>query len=102
MGAPRLSGAARCTDATSPCASRTGRNARTQIANALPDQFELPVLFYVLTILAMITRHADLLFVVLAWMFVAMRLVHAYIHVTSNNCAPARQRVYRGRRSCWC
>jgi hypothetical protein len=45
----------------------------------------VPVLFYVLTILAWITRHADLLFVVMAWIFVALRLVHAYIHITDND-----------------
>ena len=56
----------------------------TQIANSYQSQLELPVLFYVLTILAVITRHADLLFVVLAWVFVLSRLVHAYIHLTSN------------------
>jgi hypothetical protein len=56
----------------------------TQIANAYHNQLELPVLFYVLTILAIITRHADLLFVVLAWLFVVLRLVHAHIHLTSN------------------
>ena len=56
-----------------------------QISNAYHNQLELPVLFYVLTILAWITRHADLLFVLLAWLFVASRLVHAYIHVTDNN-----------------
>lgn len=51
---------------------------------AFLNQFELPVLFYVLTILALYTRHADLLFVLLAWVFVALRLMHAYVHVTSN------------------
>jgi hypothetical protein len=57
----------------------------TQIANAYQNQLELPVLFYVLTILAIITRHADLMFVVLAWVFVVLRLIHAYVHVTSNH-----------------
>jgi hypothetical protein len=56
----------------------------TQFANAYKNQFELPVLFYVLTILAWITRQADLLFVILAWVFVLTRLAHAYVHVTSN------------------
>jgi hypothetical protein len=56
----------------------------TQIANAYHNQLQLPVLFYVLTILAIVTRHADLLFVVLTWIFVVLRLAHAYIHVTSN------------------
>jgi hypothetical protein len=57
----------------------------TQIANAYHNQLELPVLFYVLTVLAIITRHADFLFVVLAWLFVLLRLAHAYVHVTSNH-----------------
>jgi hypothetical protein len=55
-----------------------------QISYAVQNQLELPVLFYVLTILAIISRHADLLFVVLAWIFVLFRLLHAYVHVTSN------------------
>ena len=57
----------------------------TQIANAYHNQLELPVLFYVLTILAIVTRHADFLFVVLAWLFVLLRLVHVAIHLTSNH-----------------
>ena len=59
----------------------------TQIGNAYHNQLELPVLFYVLTVLAIITRHADLLFVVLAWAFVVLRLVHVAIHITSNRLA---------------
>ena len=55
-----------------------------QIANAYHNQFELPVLFYALVALALFTRKADLLFVVMSWMFVASRLVHAAIHTTSN------------------
>jgi hypothetical protein len=55
-----------------------------QAANSFSNQFELPVLFYVLTILEWVTRHAGLLFVVLAWVFVILRVVHAYVHVTSN------------------
>jgi hypothetical protein len=56
----------------------------TQIGNAYQNQLELPVLFYVLTILAIMTRKADLVFVMLAWVFVVLRLVHVYVHVTSN------------------
>jgi hypothetical protein len=56
-----------------------------QVGNAYHNQLELPVLFYVLTILAWITRHADFLFVVLAWVFVLLRIFHAGIHTTSND-----------------
>ena len=57
----------------------------TQIGNCAHNQLELPILFYVLTILAWITKQADLVFVVMAWVFVILRLVHATIHVTDNN-----------------
>jgi hypothetical protein len=55
-----------------------------QVAYAFSNNFELPVLFYVLTILEIITHHADLVFVVLAWIFVLMRLAQAYVHTTTN------------------
>lgn len=58
-----------------------------QIANAAHNQLETPVLFYVLTILAIITRQADLVFVVMAWIYVALRLAHACVHVTTNRLA---------------
>ena len=57
----------------------------TQFGYAFANQFELPVLFYVLTILAIITHHADLLFVLLAWIFALMRVLQAVVHVTNNN-----------------
>jgi len=57
----------------------------TKIGNSYNSQFQLPVLFYVVVILAYVLRTADLLFVVLSWLFVATRFGHAYIHVTSNH-----------------
>jgi hypothetical protein len=56
-----------------------------QVGYSFQNQFEVPMLFYVLTILAIITRHADVLFVIMAWIFVLSRLAHAYVHCTSNN-----------------
>ena len=56
----------------------------TQFANAFSNQFELPVLFYVLTILEYVTHLAGIVFVVLAWVFVIFRILQAYVHVTSN------------------
>ena len=57
----------------------------TQIGNSYNNQLQLPVLFYVLVILAWITRKADLMFVVLSWVFVISRIVHARIHTTTND-----------------
>jgi hypothetical protein len=51
------------------------------------DGFDLSLLFYVLTILAWITRHADGLFVGLAWIFVILRITHAATQATSNDAA---------------
>ena len=57
----------------------------TQIGNCFSNQFEVPVLFYILIALALPLRHADLFIVLMSWVFVATRLVHAGIFVTSNN-----------------
>jgi hypothetical protein len=56
----------------------------TQIGNAYHNQLEHPVLFYVLVAFSLITRQADFLFVVMSWLFVVFRLVHAYVFVTTN------------------
>ena len=57
----------------------------TKIGNAFRNQFELPVLFYVLVVLAIMARKADYLFVIMASIFVASRIAHAAIHAGSNN-----------------
>ena len=48
------------------------------------NQFELPVLFYAVAGFALITRGVDFLMLLLAWLFVLTRLVHAAIHVGPN------------------
>lgn len=57
----------------------------TQIGNCFKNQFEMPVLFYVLIALALPLRHVDLVIVSLSWIFVLTRFVHAGIFVTSND-----------------
>ena len=57
----------------------------TQLGNCFANQFELPVLFYVLIAVALPLRHADLIIVMLSWVFVVTRFVHAGIFVTSND-----------------
>jgi len=64
-----------------------------QIGYCFSNQFELPVLFYLLTVLEVITRHADLVFLVLAWVFVLTRLMHALVY-TSSNVVPRRGAWY--------
>jgi hypothetical protein len=55
-----------------------------KIGNSFQNQLELPMLFYVLAILAIIAHKADLLFVVLSWLFVASRFAHAFVHTGAN------------------
>jgi hypothetical protein len=52
----------------------------------IAGQFDVPVvLFFVLIALAMPLRHADLIVVMLSWIFVVTRFAHAGILVTSND-----------------
>ena len=57
----------------------------TQIGNCFSNQFEIPLLFYVLIALALPLRKVDLVLVLLSWVFVVTRFVHAGIFVTSND-----------------
>ena len=65
--------------------TRALEGRETQLGNCFSDQFELPLLFYILIALALPLRHADLVIVLLSWVFVVTRFVHAGIFVTSNN-----------------
>jgi hypothetical protein len=56
-----------------------------QFGNCFSNQFELPMLFFVLIAFIVITRVGDLLLLILAWVFVLSRLAHAYVHTTSND-----------------
>lgn len=64
-----------------------------QIANSFANQFELPVLFYVAALLAIVMGQVDWIVAGLAVAFVALRLLHAFIHVT-NNMVIRRFQVY--------
>ncbi|GLK86049.1 MAPEG family protein [Ancylobacter defluvii] len=59
-----------------------------QASKSLRNQFEMPVLFYVLSLLVLVTRKADFLYIVLAWIFVVSRWVHASIHCGPNAIGP--------------
>ena len=50
----------------------------------LKNLFELPVLFYAIVIYLWITRQADDLYVILAWVFAIFRALHSLVHCTVN------------------
>lgn len=47
--------------------------------------FELPALFYVACVVAIILNRSEDYFVIHAWFFVIFRYIHSYIHVTYNH-----------------
>lgn len=57
--------------------AKTGRNFN--------NQFEVPVLFYAAAILHIVMQAESGLGLILAWVFVVLRYVHAFIHITYNH-----------------
>ncbi|MGN6549868.1 MAG: MAPEG family protein [Pararhizobium sp.] len=51
----------------------------------LANQFELPVLFYVVCLSLYVTHGANYFAVALAWLFVVFRVAHASVHLTAND-----------------
>ena len=56
----------------------------TKRAANFRNQFELPVLFYAVVAFALLTKGADFPMLVLAWLFVLTRVIHAAIHIGPN------------------
>lgn len=66
--------------ATRPMLSEQEMAANDNLMNL----FELPVLFYALCLALAVTGFDDRLFVLGAWAFVGLRLVHSVVHCTWN------------------
>ena len=64
-----------------------------KINNNIRNQFEVPVLFYVTSLALAAAPSVPTIAVVLAWGFVASRVVHAYVHIYPNH-VPTRRRVF--------
>lgn len=54
------------------------------------NQFEVPVVFYALCLFFAITNGVSQIVVVTAWVFVAARVIHAFIQLTKNVIFPYR------------
>jgi len=57
----------------------------TKTTRNFNNQFEIPVLFYVVCTLYISLDVTSLFAVILAWLFVAFRYLHSYIHLTYNH-----------------
>ncbi|MGH8031406.1 MAG: MAPEG family protein [Luteimonas sp.] len=56
----------------------------SRVADNFRNLFELPVLFYLATVVAAIAELATPIMLALAWLFVALRFVHSAIQCTYN------------------
>ncbi len=50
----------------------------------LANQFQFPILFYVVCMILASIDAVSTTVLVAAWLFVATRIVHAYVHITTN------------------
>jgi len=65
-----------------------------QVANNIRNQFQIPVLFFVLVLALFAHGSVDIFALVLAWAFVGSRVAHSYIHIGSNY-VPHRTRFFK-------
>ena len=63
-------------------------DASVQLARHFANLFEAPVLFYAACLAAMAVGGATTAFQALAWAYVAIRAVHAFIHTGKNQLNP--------------
>ena len=54
-------------------------------ARTFNNLMQVPVLFYVVCLLMMVTERLDSAQTTLAWIFVGARLLHAFVYIVSNN-----------------
>jgi len=56
----------------------------TRVQRNFLNQFEMPVLFFVVCLAAAQFGKADMVMVYAAWAYVAVRLIHAIVHISVN------------------
>jgi hypothetical protein len=64
-----------------------------RITRNLANQFELPVIFYVLVVVLLVTGRVTWIDIAAAWVFVAGRLIHTLVQTLTDN-VPLRGRVF--------
>ena len=70
--------------AVATSAQMAARLSDTRAADNFRNLFELPVLFYLALVVAAMTAQTGAVVLALAWIFVALRLLHSWIHCTYN------------------
>lgn len=64
-----------------------------KVSNNIANQFQTPVLFYILCLLFFVTETVSMTVLVTAWVYAISRLAHGVIHITSNF-VPARFSIF--------
>ena len=64
-----------------------------KISNNVQNQFESPVLFYALCFMLWALNTVSLIAISVAWGYVALRVVHVFVHTGSNE-IPVRKKVF--------
>ena len=59
-----------------------------QFSRHLVNMFESPTLFYAACVVGIVTGQNATVLIVLAWIYVALRALHAYIHTGKNSISP--------------
>ena len=60
-----------------------------KVSNNIANQFQSPILFYILCAMFYLTDTVTMVIYVLAWIYSITRILHAFVHVSSNF-VPAR------------
>ena len=89
-----------------PQAVATSRQAaerlrETRAADNFRNLFELPVLFYLALVVAAMTAQAGMPVLALAWTFVALRVLHSWIHCSYNKVMHRFQAYVAGGVALW-
>ena len=55
-----------------------------KVSNNLDNQFESPILFYMLSVIYYLTNNVNSILLLIMGIYVLSRYMHAYVHMTSN------------------
>lgn len=54
------------------------------VSDNFENLFEMPVLFYIASLVIFVLSRVDQTYLALTWLYVILRIVHSYVHCTSN------------------
>jgi hypothetical protein len=66
-----------------------------KLGNNFDNQFQVPMLWYGVSALLLVTGKADWICVGLSWTFLVARVLHSMVHTGTNN-VPLRMRMFLG------